>query len=217
MKKVNKAEENLEKAVSSIHIINADIEEVRNHLAYCQMFSDEFELEKFEVLKDKLENEQSTFLKTLKVVKFIKKQKERKVRFYCIERDSNISIFSEHFTFDNVFQIAREYFSDLNNYILAFSVFEGKKLRIDLVKEGEQLTSFIYNASEEGNLAFDFNLLIFEKSGILNNPSELEKIFHTDSNEVTGKLESLFDLPLSLEVKDIDINSSNVYLDEYFV
>lgn len=205
------------KTFSSIHIINADIEEVRSRLAYCQMYANEFKPEKLDILKNQMDNMQNTLLKAIQVVKFINKQKEHNIRFYSIERGHNISIFSEYITFDNVFEIAKEFFADLDNYILSLGMIDTKSFRIDVIKNGNKITSLTCDASNEKKETMDFNYQVLKKSGLLSDVSDLKKILNMNFDEMIRKIESLLELPLTLNINDIDTNSSNVYIDDYVI
>ena len=63
----------------------------------------------------------------------------------------------------------------------------------------------------------DFNYQVLKKSGLLSDVSDLKKILNMNFDEMIRKIESLLELPLTLNINDIDTNSSNVYIDDYVI
>lgn len=183
----------MKKTYASIHVLNADIEEVRSRLSSCQVTSalNQSDLEEISV---RLDNAKNTFSKTVEIIRFLKKKQaelEKQICFYVIEKENQISIFSEYITANNVFKIASEYFADLDNYVIAFDLISDQRPCVEVTKGGQK-TTFI-----------DCDIC-----GIKN---------MTDLDEIVRELESFLDLSLTPDLEELDVNSPNVYIDEYII
>lgn len=201
---------------TSIHVINSNIDEVLSRLWHCQIDWRRKQKDLFRVLREQNKLDLSTFAEVVSINKSIFGPK--KITFYLVNNNSNISVFSEFFGSQAIKDTIKFWFKGFDKYILIVDYFDDDFLEIQVFKKDKFVTSLVAGCNLE---PYELTPAKFDESVISTvfniQPDEIEKAYNTDDIfQTCSNFADLFKLPLTLQANDVkDSKQLNVVETSY--
>ncbi len=196
---------------ASIHILGADMEMVDCALANYQLegsrrFNADLDNGKIETgfLKGNAIKQISA------VFDLFEKYGVKEEKFFCLNQEKFISIFSDFFVFENVDDVAKDYFENFNCIAIAVGLLDGDIFSVNIYKEGELIDGMVVgeNLQEFGLTPKEINSDSVEKYFSLA-PAEFNDILSLgDCELICEKLSSA--LNIKVDPKEINFKNKGV-------
>ncbi|MBQ8574898.1 MAG: hypothetical protein IJ447_02495 [Clostridia bacterium] len=196
---------------ASIHVLGADMEMVDCALANYQLessrrFSADFDNNRINT--DFLNENDSKQI--LAVLDLLKKYEMNEEEFFCLNQENFISIFSDFIVFENVDDVAKNYFENFNCIAIAVGLLDGDIFSVNIYKEGELIDGMVIgeNLQEFGLTAREIKPDKVEKYFSLN-PDEFNEILKLgDCELICEKFSSA--LNIKLDPKEVNFKNKSV-------
>lgn len=197
---------------ASIHVIDSNISSVEIRLANCQHTSNSLlsshikEISKSKKLDVDL-NELFDFLTAFRSFR------QPTVSFYSRQTGKNVSIFSDYFAFENISEIAQEYFKDMPNIVIAIGLLDSSILNVSFLKKGKILTSLIkgIHSNVSDFTPRNLNIQALQKHFSISKEQLDFLLQHSDLEEICDYLSDIFKLPMNIGINSIDTKDSLVH------
>jgi hypothetical protein len=203
---------------SSIHVINTDISSVEIRLANCQHASNlSLSSHIQENLKSK--NLDVDFNELFNFLTEFHSFKQPVISFYSRQIGKNVSVFSDFFTFENILEIAQEYFNDMPNIVIAISLLDSDILNVSFLKKGKLLTSLTKGAPLNifNMTSHDLNTQILQKYFSIPKEQFDFLMQHSDLEEICNHLTNIFNLPMNIGINSIDKKDPHIHRCDFIV
>lgn len=203
---------------ASIHVINTDISSVEIRLANCQHTSNSLLSSHIqENLKSKKLD--VDFKELFDFLTAFHSLKQPTVSFYSRQTGKNVSIFSDFFVFENILEIAQEYFNDMPNIVIAIGLLDSDILNVSFFKKGKLLTSLIkgthLNVSDF--TPHNFNIKALQKHFSIPKERFHFLMQHSDLEEICDYLSNIFNLPMNMGIDSIDKKDPLIHRCDFIV
>lgn len=106
----------------SIHVYNSTPDDILGRLSQCQFYSETLNEALLDLASKSISKADTTATQFKKIIKLLKGKKDRLVNFYLFEKTAYISVFSDFFSLNNAFDMAKTFFDDMDNMILIVNI-----------------------------------------------------------------------------------------------
>ena len=110
----------------SIHVFNADKENVRNRLSQCQYYSENLNLPIIKANAQGIVDCNSPFSQVSQIMRIAKKRKDKVITFYLADDLECVSVYSDFFVLPKAFSMAKDFFADMEALVIAIERIENK-------------------------------------------------------------------------------------------
>ncbi|MBP0724082.1 hypothetical protein J5Y03_02655 [Bacillus sp. RG28] len=197
----------MRKNYCSLHIFDADIEEVEIYLSDCDLDNlpnhpNTKLLNEF-ISKNSINENSSEADQLSAVMKLISQVKEVKAVFYLSKTENVVNVYSEYLTFETIKDCVMNWFGKSGKKIVAVSNLDNDVIEISLYREGKFTTSGIFGNIE--SYGFSKSCLSINEINSFFNLQCVEEIQVDELSqvdEIYSYFKDLFNLPIGLSHKE---------------